>query len=125
MTEEYEGKTYTLDMKKINQPREIRPPAAWAREGNDDPIPLKKMPYLPASQITSGEMNSMRIPNGLYKNMDRIESEIKNFRSNAIAQSRHIKLIGSELNNFKSRVIEQDKVIKSLLERLKKLEKRK
>ena len=77
MTEEDGEKTYTLDPKKVtNQPRVLRAPAAWAREGNDDPIPVNKIPGLHASIITSGEFLTTRLPSAFIENVQEMKDQV-------------------------------------------------
>ena len=57
--------------------REFPQIAKWALEGNDDPIPLKKIPDVHASKVTSGTLDATRLPNAFVNNTQDLYNQVQ------------------------------------------------
>ena len=56
--------------------REFPQIAKWALEGNDDPIPTKKIPGLDASIITSGQFPPTRLPSAFIDSVQEMKDQV-------------------------------------------------
>ena len=82
MADEDGGNTYTLDPKEREKARDarlkpMRPPAAWAQQGNDEPIPANKIPGLNAAAVTSGQFNVTRMPSQMVESFNKLVRKIE------------------------------------------------
>ena len=82
MADDDGGNTYSFDPKEHEKERTartkpMRAPAAWAREGNDEPIPVNKIPGIPAHKLTSGTLDATRLPGPFVNNTQDLSNQVQ------------------------------------------------